>query len=183
MNSTVFRNASLFVVAFVLVVLTSSAWAQAAPAAATPDPGLVGALTKQLGVTQAQATGGAGALFSLAKNNLSAADFSKISSTVPGMDGFLNAAPKTGQAGAEPASSAASNLGPLSGAAGAAGSTGSSAASAAPSAGGLLSLGNSFKSLGMSPDMATKFAPVVQQYLGSKGGSGVASIFSKAIGM
>jgi hypothetical protein len=191
MNSTFWRNTGLKSLASALVsvlVFTSSASAQAAASKATPDPGLVGTLTKQLGVTPEQATGGAGALFSLAKGNLSAADFSKISSVVPGMNGFLNAAPKAEpkaaeQPKAEP-SSGASNLGPLSGAASAAGSAGASAASAASGAGGgILSLGNSFKALGMSPDMATKFAPVMQQYLGSKGGSGVASIFSKAVGL
>jgi hypothetical protein len=190
MNATLWRNTrlrNLAIVLFSVLVFTSSASAQAAASKATPDPGLVGRLTKQLGVTPEQATGGAGALFSLAKGNLSAADFSKISSVVPGMSGFLNAAPKTEpkaeQPKAEP-SSGASNLGPLSGAASAAGAAGGSAASAASGAGGgILSLGNSFKALGMSPDMATKFAPVVQQYLGSKGGSGVASIFSKAVGL
>jgi hypothetical protein len=180
MTSTIWRNRSSLLLASVLVMFTSTAWAQARTAA-TPDPGLVGMLTKQLGVTQTQATGGAGALFSLAKDNLSSADFSKISSVVPGMNGFLKAAPKTEQGSAAPATSAASNLGPLSGAANAAGASAASAASNA--GGGILSLGNSFKALGMSPDMATKFAPVVQQYLGGKGGSGVASIFSKAVGI
>jgi hypothetical protein len=47
----------------------------------------------------------------------------------------------------------------------------------------LLSLGGTFKKLGMSPQMATQFAPVIQKYLSSKGGSGVASIFGKAIGL
>jgi hypothetical protein len=131
-------------------------------------------LTKQLGVTPQQATGGAGAIFSLAKNNLSSADFGKLASAVPGMGGFLNAAPKPqNDAASSAASSAASALGPV---------TGGAAGGAAANAGGLLSLGSSFKSLGLSPEMATKFAPVMQQYLASKSGK-VASIFSKAVGM
>jgi hypothetical protein len=158
---------------FILVMFTGThVFAQAA--AKAPDPGLVGMLTKQLGVTPQQATGGAGAIFSLAKNNLSSADFSKIASAVPGMGSFLNAAPKPqNDATSSAASSAASALGPLAG-----GASGGAAANAT----GLLGLGSSFKSLGLSPEMATKFAPVIQQYLASKGG-GVASIFSKAIGM
>jgi hypothetical protein len=134
-----------------------------------PDPGLVQSLTKQLGVTPAQATGGAGAIFSLAKTNLSAEDFAKIAGVVPGMNGFIQAAPKQPADGA--ASSAASALGPLTG------------GSSAGAAGGLLSLGGSFKSLGLSPQMASQFAPVIQQYLSHKGGGGIASIFSKAVGL
>ena len=133
-----------------------------------PDPGLVQSLTKQLGVTPAQATGGAGAIFSLAKTNLSAEDFAKIAGVVPGMNGFIQAAPKQP---ADGAASAASALGPLTG------------GSSAGAAGGLLSLGGSFKSLGLSPQMASQFAPVIQQYLSHKGGGGIASIFSKAVGL
>jgi hypothetical protein len=134
-----------------------------------PDPGLVNSLTKQLGVTPEQATGGAGAIFSLAKNNLSAQDFGKIASVVPGMNGFLNAAPAPQ---ADAASSAASAIGPLTGGGASAGA-----------ASGLLSLGGAFNSLGLSPQMATQFAPVIQKYLSSKGGSGIASIFGKAVGL
>jgi len=155
--------------ALTLTVLSAQAFVFAQAAAKPPDPGLVGMLTKQLGVTPEQATGGAGAIFSLAKSNLSSADFGKIASAVPGMGGFLNAAPKPQN---DAASSAASALGPLTG----------GAAGAAGGASGLLSVGSAFKSLGLSPEMATKFAPVMQQYLASKGGS-LASIFSKAVGM
>jgi len=54
---------------------------------------LVGALTQQLGVTEQQATGGAGALFGLAKAKLSPDNFSQVASAVPGMEGLLQAAP------------------------------------------------------------------------------------------
>ena len=56
--------------------------------------GLVGHLTKQLGVTEKQATGGSGAVFSLAKSRLSPSDFSQVSGVVPNMDTLLGAAPK-----------------------------------------------------------------------------------------
>jgi len=148
-----------------VLVLTSIAFCQSK----APDPGLVNSLTSQLGVTPQQATGGAGAIFSLAKSQLSAQDFGKIASVVPGMNGFLNAAPAPQ---ADAASSAASALGPL---------TGGGASGGAAS--GLLSLGGAFKSLGLSPQMATQFAPVIQKYLSSKGGSGIASIFGKAVGL
>ncbi len=144
-----------------LVLMMGVAGAQlpdlAKKAATAPDPDLVGKLTRELNVTPKQATGGAGAIFGLAKTQLKPADFSKLAAAVPGMDGFLKAAPssKTG-----------SSLGSLE--------------SVIPSgsAGGLASLAGSFKSLGLSPDMATKFVPVIQDYLKFKGGSGVASLFS-----
>jgi hypothetical protein len=59
----------------------------------------------------------------------------------------------------------------------------SGAAGAAGAGGGLMSLGSQFQSIGLSPDMATKFAPVMQQYLSSKGGPSVASSFGSAVGL
>lgn len=46
---------------------------------------------------------------------------------------------------------------------------------------GLASLAGSFKSLGLSPGMATKFVPVLENYVKSKGGSGLASLFAGAL--
>jgi Protein of unknown function VcgC/VcgE (DUF2780) len=142
---------------------TALAQAQAA-AAANPNPELVGQLTQQLGVTKAQATGGAGAIFGLAKSKLSPENFSKLSAAVPGMGGFLKAAPAAGQAGQ----------------AGQAGSSpmGSLGSMMPGKAGGLASLAGSFNSLGMSPSMVTKFAPVLQNYVGAKGGASTASLLS-----
>jgi len=125
----------------------------------SPNPELIGSLTKQLSVTPEQATGGAGALFGLAKSKLSVEDFSKVSKAVPGMDGLLKAAPK-------PKSSS-----PLD----------SLASSLPGSAGGMASVASSFKSLGLSPGMAEKFVPVMTQYVQGKGGSEVASLFEGAL--
>lgn len=82
--------ACLLVIAFIAV--------QAIPAHSLDpaSPELVGQLTQGLSVTPQQATGGAGALFGLAKSKLSPADFGKIAAVVPGMDSFLKAAPSTG---------------------------------------------------------------------------------------
>jgi len=125
--------------------------------AADPNPDLVGRLTQQLGITPEQAKGGAGAIFSLAKSRLSSGDFSKLADAVPGMDGFLKAAPKAG-----------AGLGSLG-------------SIASGKAGGLASLAGSFQSLGLSPSAAGKFVPVLQQYIGAKGGSGLASRFAGAL--
>ena len=117
-----------------------------------PDPELVGKLTKELNITPAQATGGAGAIFAFAKSQLHPADFSQVAGTVPGINGFLKAAPS---AGAREGSSA---LGPS-------GATGAGGVEA------LTSLTNSFSSLGLSPAMIFKFVPVIENYIKSKGGA------------
>jgi len=125
----------------------------------SPSPELVGALTNQLGVTQDQATGGAGALFGLAKSRLKPEEFSQVSDAVPGMDGFLQAAPKQG------GGSALGSLGSaLSG-----------------ESGGLSSIVGAFGSLGLSPDMVSKFIPVITQFVQSKGGASVSSLLMGAL--
>lgn len=136
---------------------------------ANPNPDLVSKLTQQLNITPQQATGGAGAIFGLAKSRLSPADFSKIASAVPGMDGFLKAAPATGApAAGAPATSASSALGSLG--------------SMAPGGlGGLSSLAGSFQSLKLSPATASQFVPVLENYISSKGGANVASLFTGAL--
>ena len=146
-----------------LFVLAAIAGAQA-PAggtAANPNPELVGKLTKELNVTPKQAVGGAGSIFGLVKSQLSPENFSKVAAAVPGMNKFLKAAPP-----ATPGGSAVSSLGSMAG---------------GGKAGGLASLAGSFQSLGMSPGMIGKFAPVMQNYIGSKGGAGVASLFAGAL--
>ena len=146
----------------VFAILAGSMQAQTATTASkNPSPELVSQLTKKLSISPAQATGGAGALFGLAKNRLSGADFGKIAAVVPGMNGFLKAA-----------SSATS---PAAG-----GLTGISSLSSALPGGtsGLASTAQQFQKLGLSPDMISKFVPVLTQFVQSKGGTGVASLLS-----
>ena len=123
------------------------------------SPELVDQLTKGLSVTPAQATGGAGALFSLAKTRLSPADFGKVAAAVPGMGSFLKAAPP-----ADKSSGLSSLTGALPG-----------------GIGGLASATTSFQKLGLSPDMVGKFVPVLTQFVQSKGGTNVASLLSGAL--
>jgi len=165
MRTSVNLFRTLISVLFVIFTVAGQTHAQKAvtTAAKTPSPELVGALTKQLSVTPSQATGGAGALFGLAKSRLSAADFSKISAVVPGMSGFLKAAP-----------SVSSNAGGIPGI--------SSLSSSLPGGvGGLASAAQSFQKLGLSPDMVGKFVPVLTQFVQSKGGAGIASLLSGAL--
>lgn len=142
-----------------MVVAEAQGQLPAVSNATNPSPELVGMLTKQLNITPQQATGGAGAIFGLVKSRLAPADFTKLSASVPGMDGFLKAAPAA--TGGSPLDSVSSMI--------------------PGGAGGLASLAGSFNSLGLSPAMASKFVPVMQNYLQSKGGASVANLFAGAL--
>jgi hypothetical protein len=152
----------VFVVFFVGAALNQS-WA--IDVSKTANPELVGELTKSLSITPAQASGGAGALFGLAKSKLSAADFSKVAASVPGIEGLIKSAPaapkKSGLSGLESA---------------VAGEVGSAAG-----LGGLASVAGSFKKLGLSPEMVTKFVPILTQFVQGKGGASVASLLGSVL--
>jgi hypothetical protein len=130
------------------------------PEADNPSPELVGKLTKDLSVTPKQATGGAGALFGLAKTRLKPDEFSQVAKAVPGMDGLLKAAPKP-----EKKSSPLDSLG-------------AALPGGASGLGGLASLAGPFKSLGLSPEMIGKFVPVLTQFVDAKGGSSVSKLLA-----
>ena len=138
--------------------------------AAVPATGgsLVDLLVQQLGVTQPQATGGAGSIFSLAKTKLSPSEFSQVAAGVPNMDSLLAAAPAPTAA----ADTAAGGglAGAAMGALGGAGSLGSAA-----------QLAQSFSSLGLGTDMVGKFIPVCVQYLQGSAGPEAASLLQGAL--
>lgn len=134
----------------------SSALANAQlPGGLNPSPELVGNLTKQLSIKPEQAIGGAGAIFGFAKTKLKPEDFLKLSNAVPGMDGLLKAAPVL-SGGNDP--------------------LGGMGAMLPGKAGAIASLGGAFKQLGMSPQMAMKFLPVMTQFLKLKGGANTAGL-------
>jgi hypothetical protein len=47
--------------------------------------------------------------------------------------------------------------------------------------GGLASAGTAFQKLGLSPGMVEKFVPILTNFLQTKGGANVASLFSGAL--
>jgi len=53
-------------------------------------------LAKQLGLTGDQSKGGIGAIFSLAKEKMSSADFDKIAGAIPGAEKYVKKAKKLG---------------------------------------------------------------------------------------
>jgi len=120
---------------------------------------LITQLTKGLSITPTQARGGAGSLFAVAKNHLNAEEFSKLASAVPGMSGLLKAAPPVSQ------NSEFSEL-----------------ESALPgNTGRTLEAAEAFHKLGLSPEMAVKFVPIMSKFVESKGGSSTAALLEKAL--
>jgi len=125
---------------------------------------LVDTLVKQLGVSPAQAQGGSGALFQMAKSKMTESAFGQVSQSVPGMDGILAAAPKP-----QPAS-ATGNL--LSGIAQASGNS---------TLMGAASLVNTFQQLDMSKGMVSQFTPIVIDYVRKNGGEITSNLLSSAL--
>jgi hypothetical protein len=132
----------------------------ATSAVQSASPELISQLTKGLSITPKQASGGAGTLFGLAKTRLSPTDFSKVAAVVPGMNSLIKSAPAASATNGIPGLSGVSLPGGL---------------------GGLASTAGAFKKLGLSPDMAVKFVPILTKFVDAKGGSSVASLLSGAL--
>ncbi len=113
---------------------------------------LIGMLTSQLGVSNEQALGGTAALFGLAKQSLSAGDFSSVTKSLPGIGSLLGMA-----------------------------SMGGASSENASAGGGLASVAGQFSSLGLSPDMAGKFVPVVLDYAKSAGGDNTMNLLQSVL--
>lgn len=121
---------------------------------------LIGSLVDTLGVSQEQATGGAGAVFREAKNNMSSDGYAQLLDAVPGIDSLISKAPQTdGLMG-----KASSLLG---------GSSGSMT--------GMASLADSFSKLGLSSDMVNRFVPMVLDFVQSEGGQQMMDLVKNAL--
>lgn len=127
------------------------------------DLNLVGLLTDKLGVTNEQAEGGAGAIFSAASKKMSADDFTKVTDALPEVTSLMSSVSSS--------DSGSSSLGGLSSMVGKAGGAMSS----------LAGLSDTFSKLGLSSDMVGKFIPIVLDYAQSKGGSTVANLLKSAL--
>jgi len=124
---------------------------------------LLNVLTQRLGVTEDQAKGGAGAIFSMVKEKLATENFAKISEMIPGITDFLGAAPKSGGLG------------------GAIGGLSSALGGNAEKLGGLASLAGAFKGLGLESNMVGKFIPIIISFVQSKGGDSAKKILEDVL--
>jgi Protein of unknown function VcgC/VcgE (DUF2780) len=117
---------------------------------------LIDLLTKNVGVTGAQAEGGAAVLFKVAKDKLGGEEFGRLLGGVPGLSDLLHKAPPGGGGG----------LGGLLG--GLAGAMGGNA-------GAIATILQGFGKLGLTADHAKKFVPVILAYLRTQVGPDVMS--------
>ena len=124
---------------------------------------LVDLLTKNLGVSGAQAEGGAAVLFKAAKDKLGGEEFGKLLGGVPGLSDLMKKAPAGGGGG---------GLGGLLG--GLAGAVGGNA-------GAIATILSGFGKLGLTADHAKKFVPVILEFLKSKVGPDVVSKLEKTL--
>lgn len=124
---------------------------------------LTSMITSQLGVSEAQAKGGLGALFGLAKSSLASQEFKQLSGMVPNMDSLLAAAPAI--------SDEAKGLASLMGSAGEYGKAlqGATAAYA------------QFKQLGIGVEQIPAYIDVTNNFLESQGSDNVATLFQKGV--
>lgn len=125
---------------------------------------LIEELTKNLGVSETQAKGGAGLIFNLAKDKLGSDGFSKVSSAVPGIDTMMEAAPAS-----------------KGGALGALGGLASGFGGKAGGLGALAGLAGGFSKLGMDGSMISKFVPVILSFVKGKGGDAPKGILEKVL--
>ena len=121
---------------------------------------LIGSLVDKLGVSNEQATGGAGAVFKEAKNNMDPGDYTQLLKAVPGIDSLVSSAPEAGGL----ASTASSLLGSSGG-----------------SAKGMANLADSFGKLGLAPDMVNQFVPVILDFVQSEGGQQAMTLLKNAL--
>lgn len=135
----------------------------AVPAVNAEEAGLVSLISSKLGVTEKQAEGGAGAIFSIAKQSLSDDDFLGIAKVVPGIEKMMAAAPEE-----EESSGLMGTISSLFG-------------SQSDKVENLSKLKNSFEELGLSGEMVGKFIPIILGYVKEKGGEKLMSALQNAL--
>ena len=133
--------------------------------AVAQTPNLVNLLVQQLGVSHQQASGGAGIIFAMAKQSMSPSSFGQISQAVPGMSQLLSAAPilKAATPAKGLIGSVANSLG------------------AGNNVGRMLTMANSFQSIGLNSTMVRQFIPIILQYVQTQGGPATTSLLQSAL--
>ena len=124
--------------------------------------GLVALLSEQLGITEEQAAGGAGAILDVAKKQVDETDFRALAESVPETEDLLAAAPQLTD---DSASASASIL------------DGSGGAQLK----GALGLVSSFDKLGLDASAVQSFTPIVMAYFRNKGGEAAGDLLGGAL--
>lgn len=153
--------------------------AAAAQGVGTSQMSLTDMLTRQLGISQNQALGGAGAIFQTAQGNMDPQSFATLSQSVPEMDNMLDAAPALLP---DSVSSMTDGMAPMigSGAIGdGSGGLGSMMGDSGVSSGA--SLAASFQQLNLSPEMVNQFIPIITDYVSNTGSQAAANLLRSAL--
>jgi hypothetical protein len=126
---------------------------------------LVKMLSSQLSVTEPQASGGAGALFSMAKGALSETDYGKVASAMPEVSNLIKSAPAV----SESTSDASDKVAGLAGGLG-------SITKAVDGANKYAAVYDQFKQLGLDKGKVAQYVPVVLSFANSEGGESVMNL-------
>lgn len=121
-------------------------------------------LTRQLGISQQQALGGAGAIFQVAQGNMDPQAFTTLSQSIPGMNNMLNAVPVVPDSMSSMASGVSSIMGDTNNALGSA-----------------ASLATTFQQLNLSPEMVGQFIPIITNYVKNTSGQVTADLLRSAL--
>ncbi len=124
---------------------------------------IIDLLTKNLGVGEDQAKGGAGLLFNLVKEKLGDSEFSQVEEHVPGINELIDSAPKSEGLGTA--------LGGLA----------SGLGGGASKLGNIASLASGFSKLGLDSSMVGKFVPIVLSFVQEKGGGGLQALLGNVL--
>lgn len=130
----------------------------------TGQVGLTDILTRQLGISQQQALGGAGAIFQVAQASMTPQAFSALSQSLPGMNAMLSAAPVM----RSPILGLNEHVSSMIGGAG---TTLNSAAS----------LAASFQQLNLAPEMVGQFIPIMTDYVRNTSGQVTVDLLRSAL--
>jgi len=123
---------------------------------------LVNMLTSQLGVSEQQASGGAGSIMNYAKGEMGAGDFDIVSQSLPDLGSLVG-----GSSGGGTSSLLQSGSSLLGGSSG--------------GMGGVADVASSFSDLGMSPDMVSQFVPAILDYAKTNGSEQALSLLQGAL--
>ncbi len=122
---------------------------------------LVDQLTRSLGISGSQAEGGAAVLFKAAKDKLGGEEFTQLLGGVPGLGDLMNKAP--------------------AGSGGLGGMLGGLASAMGGNAGLIATIVGGFGKLGLKPEDAKKFVPVILDFLRNKVGPDVVTKLEKTL--
>jgi len=143
---------------------TTTTNSQAATSVSALD--MIPLLTSSLGVDKNQAEGGLGSLFGYAKEQLSSAESSQLSSALPGLDSLVGMAPKV-----EATSEQQNGIGGLL----------STAAQYNDSLKSIDQLNQQFQALGLKPEIISQFANTAMQYLNSPQGQQASALLKQGL--